>query len=336
MRVRHLTTKVMMATSLLGAGLLLGACGDPGSGGGEANPTTNTSGGSACAPVAGDKLVVLTDDKGLQNSDNIIPAINKAVADKNPQIVDLLNSVSAKLDTDKLIQLNKSVDIDRKTSPEVAADFVKTEGLGAQDQSGKGTKVVVGAANFSESATLAEIYAAVLKSAGFDATTQTVGNRETYLPALEKGTLAAVPEYAATLADFLNAKVNGTDAASVATPDIDKTVAALTPLADKSGLVMGEASAAQDQNAFAVTREFADAHNVKTLSELATACGSGLTLAGPPECAERPFCKPGLEKTYGIKFEDFKSYDFGLIGAAIRKGEVSMGLVLSSDGSLAS
>ena len=69
----------------------------------------------------------------------------------------------------------------------------------------------------------------MLRSAGFDATTQTVGNRETYLPALTGGTLAAVPEYAATLADFLNAQANGTDAKSVASPDVDATVGRCSP-----------------------------------------------------------------------------------------------------------
>ena len=32
--------------------------------------------GDACAPIAGDQLVVLEDDQELQNADNIIPAVN--------------------------------------------------------------------------------------------------------------------------------------------------------------------------------------------------------------------------------------------------------------------
>ena len=193
---------------------------------------------------------------------------------------------------------------------------------------------MIGAANFSESATLAEIYAAVLRTGGYTVEVRTIGNRETYLPPLADGTLTAVPEYAATLADFLNAQQNGADAASVASSDVDATVAALTPLADAAGLVVGKPSAAQDQNAFAVTSEFAAKHDLKTLSDLAATCG-GLVLAGPAECPERPFCQLGLEDTYGIDFADFKSYDFGLIGQAVRKGEAAIGLVLSSDGSLA-
>ena len=62
---------------------------------------------------------------------------------------------------------------------------------------------------------------------------------------------------------------------------------------------------------------------------------STFVLGGPPECPERPFCQLGLEDTYGIEFADFQSYDFGLIGQAVRQGEAAIGLVLSSDGSLA-
>jgi osmoprotectant transport system substrate-binding protein len=336
MRVARLSAVTVVAT----AALLLAGCGSPGSGGGKtqaaAPETTGATGAAAaaCAPVAGDKLVVLTDDKGLQNSDNIIPAVNKAAATKSPTIVDLLNSVSAVLDTPTLISLNKSVDIDRQTSSDVAKQFVQDKKLAATSQSGKGESVTVGAANFSESSTLAEIYGEVLKSAGFKVDVRTIGNRETYLPALEKGTISVVPEYAATLADFLNTKQNGANAASVASSEIDTTVAALTPLAEKAGLTVGKASAAQDQNAFAVTDKFATQHDVTTLSDLAAACGS-LVLAGPAECPDRPFCQPGLEKTYGLKFSQFKSYDFGLIDAAILKGDAAIGLVLSSDGALA-
>lgn len=330
------TTRPARLAILATAVLVLGACGTPGSGGGEADPTSSgTSGKAVCDPVAGEQLVVLEDDGGLQNADNVIPAVNAGVAQQSPAVIELLDTVSAALDTDKLIDLNKAVDIDRRTSSEVAKEFVADEGLAASDASaGAGQSLVVGAANFSESATLAEIYGEVLRSAGYQVEVRTIGNRDTYLPALVDGTLSTVPEYAATLADFLNARVNGADAASVSSDDVDETVAALTPLAEQSGLAVGKPSAAQDQNAFAVTQAFADEHDVTTLTELAEACG-GLVLAGPPECPERPFCQPGLEETYGMEIGEFKSYDFGLIGAAVRQGDAAIGLVLSSDGSLA-
>ncbi|ASR54025.1 glycine/betaine ABC transporter substrate-binding protein [Cellulomonas sp. PSBB021] len=327
--------KRLAVLSLAASLIALAGCGDPGSGGGKADPTNASSAtGGACEPVAGEQLVVLEDDKTLQNADNVIPAVSASVAEAHPTLVPLLDTVSDALDTERLIALNKAVDIDRQTSSEVAAAFVEDEGLAASEQSGEGASVVVGAANFSESSTLANIYAEVLRSAGYQAQVREIGARETYLPALESGELAVVPEYAATLAEFFNTTVNGADAEPVASGDVDATVAALEPLAKERGLVVGTASAAQDQNAFAVTQEFADEHGVTTLSELAEACAGGLTLAGPAECPERPFCQPGLEETYGLVFTDFTAYDFALIGEAVRKGEAAIGLVLSSDGSL--
>ncbi len=327
-----------LAAAAAGVLLLVAACGDPGSGGGAADPTSGgDASGTVCEPVAGDQLVVLEDDKGLQNADNVIPAVNAAAATADPNLIPLLDTVSAVLDTDVLIDLNKSVDIDRQTSSDVAAQFVEDQGLTAADASaGAGQSVVIGAANFSESATLSEIYAAVLRSAGYTAEVQTIGNRETYLPALESGQITLTPEYAATLAEFLNTAANGADADPVASGDPDATVEALTTLGEAVGLTFGAVSAAQDQNAFAVTSAFADQHGVTTLSDLAAECGGGLVLAGPAECPERPFCQPGLEETYGLTITDFAAYDFGLIGDAVRNGEATIGLVLSSDGSLAS
>jgi osmoprotectant transport system substrate-binding protein len=56
-------------------------------------------------------------------------------------------------------------------------------------------------------------------------------------------------------------------------------------------------------------------------------------LGGPPECPQRPFCKLGLEQTYGIKFKDFKPLDSGgaLTVAALDGNQVDIGLLFSSD-----
>ena len=337
--MRRQPVLVAIATSVL----VLAGCGTPGSsGGGTGVPTpagSSSSSGTAlaaCAPIAGDQLVVLDDDKHLQTVDNVIPAVNAAAATASPQLLDVLDAVSATLDTPKLIALNKSVDVDRQTSSQAAAQYVTDQKLGTQQAVGNGAKVLVGAANFSESATLAEIYAAVLRAAGFDATTQTIGNRETYEPALERGDLTVVPEYAGTLTEFLNKKVNGANATALASSDLDATVTALKGIGGPLGLTFGTPAAAQDQNAFAVTTAFAQAHAVTTLSELAAAC-SGIVLGGPPECPDRTFCEPGLVDTYGLDVANFVSLDAGgpLSKAAIQQGKVTLGLVLSSDGSLA-
>jgi len=284
-----------------------------------------------CTPVAGDTLVVLDDDLGLQLSDNVIPAVNADSA--TDTVLDALAVVSAALDTDALIQLNKAVDVERQTSTDVASQFVADNGLTAPSE-GEGS-LVIGAANFSENITVAEIYGDVLADAGYDVEVRTIGNRETYMPALQSGEVDIVPEYAATVTEYLNLQINGADAPTVASGDIAETVAALEPLAEQVGLVFGEASSAQDQNAFATTQGFVDAYGVTTLSQLAETCGP-IILGGPAECPERDFCQIGLEDTYGIEIDSFLSLDAGgpLTKTAITGGDVALGLVFSSDGAL--
>ena len=334
MRARRTTFAAVAAAVLL----LTAACGSAGSSGTAA---TTKAGSTAvalttCEPVAGDKLVVLTDDQGLQTVDNIVPAINTAAIAGDPAVIGVLDAVSKKLDTATLIGLNKSVDVDRQTSTQAAAALLDSTGLATQTAVGNNKKIVVGAGNFSESATLAEVYAGVLRAAGYDATTQTIGNRETYAPALESGELTIVPEYAGTFTEFLNKGANGADAKALASSDLDATMKALTTLGGKVGLSFGAAAPAQDQNAFAVTTAFADKHNVKTLTDLATTCG-GLKLGGPPECPTRPFCQPGLEQTYGLQVGEFTSLDAGgpLTKTALTQGKIAVGLVFSSDAALA-
>ncbi len=320
--------------------LVLAACGTPGSSSGDATDAATSPGTGAqeaCAAVPGEELVALEDDLHLQTVDNIIPAVNAETAAADPGLIPLLDTVSAALDTDKLIALNKAVNIDRQTSTDVAAEFVADEGLAASDSAaGAGRTVAIGAADFAESATLGNIYAEVLKSAGYDATVTTIGNREAYLPALRDGSqIQVVPEYVGTLTEFINKDLNGADAEAKASSDLDATVAALTDLGTQAGLVFGTPSAAQDQNAFAVTKGFAEEHDLTTLSDLAEACG-GLVLGAGPECTDRPFCQPGLEEVYGLTFSEFRSLDAGgpLTKAALQAGEITLGLVFSSDGSL--
>lgn len=324
---RHL---LMAASAGLAAALVLSGCGESGSSGTEA--PAGTAAGAGCAPVAGDTLVVLTDDKKLQNTDNVLPAINKKAS--SPQLIAALDKVSAALDTTKLIALNKAVGVDRKSSAAAAAEFADAEKITDGIEKGPGGNIVIGAADFPESATLGELYSLALKAAGYTTKVQTIGNRELYAPALEKGDIQVVPEYAATLATFLA----GEGAEDPSSSDLDTTVTNLTKLGDAKGLVFGKPSAAQDQNAFATTKAFADKNGITTLSEMAAKCsGAATVLGGPAECPQRPKCQQGLVSTYNLQAGKFTSLDAGgpLTVTAIKQGTVSLGLVFSSDPALA-
>src|SRR6476646_30795 len=96
------------------------ACGSSGSSGtgGSSSAAGGSSaaaaGGKACAPVAGDQLVVLKDDKALQSADNVLPAVNAQASTKNPALMPALEAVAAKLTTDDLVNMNNAVDVQRK------------------------------------------------------------------------------------------------------------------------------------------------------------------------------------------------------------------------------
>ncbi|MER5632704.1 ABC transporter substrate-binding protein [Streptomyces nitrosporeus] len=205
----------------------------------------------------------------------------------------------------------------------------------APDGDGKKETLVVGAAAFTESKVLAELYARILADAGYSTSVTTVKNRELYEPALEKGEIDIVPEYAATLAEFLNAKVNGADAATkkpVASGDTAATVAALEKLAGPLGLKVLPAGGAVDQNAFAVSREFAEKNSLRTLSDLGRS-KIKVKIAAGDECEIRPFCAPGLKKTYGI---DVTGVDPKGVGTpqskqAVEDGKVQLVLTTTTD-----
>jgi glycine betaine/choline ABC-type transport system substrate-binding protein len=57
-----------------------------------------------------------------------------------------------------------------------------------------------------------------------------------------------------------------------------------------------------------------------------------LTLGGPPECPERPFCIPGLRDTYGVEFGTFVPLDVGgpLTVEALENGDIDVGLLFST------
>ena len=76
-------------------------------------------------------FVLLDDDKHLQLADNIVPVVRKDLLAKDASggVKDLLNKLSAKLSQAELGDLNKQVSIDKKDSKEVAAAWLKKQGL---------------------------------------------------------------------------------------------------------------------------------------------------------------------------------------------------------------
>ncbi|MER6532857.1 ABC transporter substrate-binding protein [Streptomyces sp900105755] len=200
---------------------------------------------------------------------------------------------------------------------------------------GDSKHLTIGSAGFTESDLLAQMYAQLLNQAGYRTSLITVANRELYEPALESGQIDVVPEYAATFADWLNARTNGPDAAPVGSPDLTTTMRALRGLATPRGLTVLDPGRAVDQNAFAVTAAYARRHHLRTLSDLG-ASGLKVRLAAGDECVQRPYCEPGLKKVYGIDITGIDPKGVGTTQAkrAVQSGQDQMVLTTTTDATL--
>jgi osmoprotectant transport system substrate-binding protein len=198
-----------------------------------------------------------------------------------------------------------------------------------------GGSVTVGGANFTEMLIMQEVYAALLRDAGYDVEIVSADNREIYAQALIDGDIDVVPEYAATMAEYLNREANGPDASPIASSDPQATVEAMRPIAEGLGLVVLEPAEAADQNGFAVSQEFADENGLSTLSDL-SALGQPVVLAAVEECPERPFCQPGLEETYGLEITEVLPLGFGSPQAkqAVADGQAQLVLTGTTDATL--
>jgi osmoprotectant transport system substrate-binding protein len=164
--------------------------------------------------------------------------------------------------------------------------------------------------NFTEMQIMAEMYSQLLENEGYSVSTKLVDTRDVYIKELQSGGVDVAPEYVGALADFLNVTQNGEDAETVTSPDPTESLNALEPLADKANITLLEPAEASDQNAFAVTQEFAEQNDLATLSDLG-ALGQPIVLAAAPDCEGRTDCEAGLTKEYGIDITKVLGLGYG-------------------------
>lgn len=81
------------------------------------------SGYTTDAQLSSDEFVLLEDDKQLWPPYNIIPVIRQEIIDQYPEVAEIINAISAKLDTATMTELNAKVDIDKEEYDDVAEDF---------------------------------------------------------------------------------------------------------------------------------------------------------------------------------------------------------------------
>lgn len=170
----------------------------------------------------------------------------------------------------------------------LAADPAKT--------GGSSDSVVVGSANFPESATVAEIYAGALNAAGVKATTKlNIGAREVYMKAVQDNSVTLVPDYSGNLLSYADPET------TAVTPE--EVIAAL-PKALPEGISVLDASKAEDKDSLVVSAATASKYNLKTIEDLAKVC-KDISLGAPPEFATRSYGLPGLKSKYSCEPKKF-------------------------------
>ena len=73
-----------------------------------------------------DKFMLLEDDKQVWPPYNLAPVVRDDTLAKNPEIADILNKISASLDTDTVTALNAEVDVNKREYEEVAREYYDT------------------------------------------------------------------------------------------------------------------------------------------------------------------------------------------------------------------
>ncbi len=194
--------------------------------------------------------------------------------------------------------------------------------------------IVIGSTNFEEQTIVANLYADVLKHAGYQVKLEpSLGTRAIVVPAIESGQIDLEPDYAGSLVNFLA----GNNATLPQSKKLGPALRYLRAHLKKHGVTVLRAAKALDTNVFAVTRATAKKYHLTTIASLKTVA-SKLVLGGPPECPTYEGCLKGLENVYGLHFAAFKATDeAGPISVAdLKNGAVQVVELFSSNGTVQS
>ena len=155
--------------------------------------------------------------------------------------------------------------------------------------------VKIGSDGFYEAKLMAEIYAQALEAKGYtvDRTAIGIGARKVSAPALESGRFDLKPEYIGSGLAFYEAGKQTGD------PQTNATELQNVLNGKGGGITVLDFSPAADQNAFVTTKDFADQHGLKTMSDLGKIADQ-VKLGVATDCPTNPVCGKALKDAYGI------------------------------------
>lgn len=161
--------------------------------------------------------------------------------------------------------------------------------------------ITIGSQGFAESEILAQIYGQVLAANGYTVDYNPgIGSREAFIPGLKDDSIDLIPDYSGNLLQGVDPAAKETSAEDV----VAALPAALTP----AGLKVLDAAPAHDADSLVVTPEFAAAHNLTTIADLAP-IASTITIGANTEFEGRSYGLDGLKSVYGVTGWKFKAID---------------------------
>ncbi len=197
-------------------------------------------------------------------------------------------------------------------------------GDGSTASGSSGGTIVIGSQQYYSNEIIAELYAQTLEANGFTVDRQyQIGQREVYLPELEKGTIDLMPEYTGNLLQYYDKDTTA--------HGVDGVYSALAKAIPSSLHVLDQAPA-QDQDSYNVTKKFSEEHDLHSLADLANVGGT-ITIAGNAELATRPYGPTGLKSEYGVDATVTPIQDSGgpLTVKALTDGTVQLADIYSAD-----
>lgn len=188
--------------------------------------------------------------------------------------------------------------------------------------------ITVGSKNFTEQLILGEMYAQILEDRGFNVDrVLNLGGTEVAQQALVNGDIDLYPEYTGTgLLVILGME-------TMSDPDEVYDVVSQAYM-EQFDLVWLDQTPMNNSNALAVTREWSEENGVTTITELAEV-SADLKLAAVPDFPEREDGQLGLERVYGLEFEEVLIFDPGLKYQAFLDGDAEVVLAFGTDGQVA-
>ena len=188
--------------------------------------------------------------------------------------------------------------------------------------------IVIGSQDYYSNEIIAEIYAQALEEAGYPVQRDfRIGQREVYVEEIESGAVDLFPEYTGPLLQFWEP-----DTPARLEDDVYEALVAAAP----DGVTILDQSSATDQDAYVVTRAFADKYDLSTIDDLSHV-SVPLTLGGNSEGEDRPNGPKGLAETYGVEVAFTPIEDGGgpLTVKALQDDSIQLAIIYTADPSIA-